>query len=544
MKKSIINKDITKNTHSHSFLIGPDQHGVRLDRFLALTMEKESVSREKLKRAVKQGAVHIDGMLCTVPKTKLQEGMRIELSLQLAESQVKPEEGELTILYRDPHCAVIDKPHGLTVHPCPSCPDGTLVHRLLHHFPEMRAMEGFRPGIVHRIDKDTSGLLLVALTEQARVVLSEAFANRTVHKEYLAIIKGIPKKAKGSIHEPIGRHPSMKVKMAVVKGGKEAHSEYRVLYADTAADFSLVAVKIHTGRTHQIRVHMSHIGHPLWGDALYGGGISEDDRLAPFASRQMLHAWRLQFKHPVTKEPMKFLCAPPEDFPALITELSRTSQRVIITGMPGCGKSALTTTLKSLGIPAWSADPVVHELYSIGGDGWHIIRGRFGNRFLLETEDGDGPVDRKALFAAMQESASIRKEVESFIHPLVRQDLLNFWKEHKNHPVTIAEVPLYFEAGWREDGNIVVGVATPTDIRHSRLRESRGWSNEMIAAMEAWQWAEKDKMNACDILVDNSGLLTDLTNNGHRLVSSLELRRKEQLCHIQQTVASLWQSVE
>ncbi len=516
-----------------------EAHGTRLDQFLSDSLQDQAVSRERLKRAIKDGNVQVDAARCTKPNTRVVSGMQIEVLMDFAPNALVPEDAPLHILYRDEHIAVLNKQPDLTVHPCPSCPSGTLVHRLLHHFPELARMEGPRPGIVHRLDKDTSGIIVVALTEEARLALSQAFAEHDMIKEYLALTVGVPELDAGIIEAPIGRHPTMKVKMAVVgpeHGGRAAVSEFRVLHADREANYALVAVRIHTGRTHQIRVHMSHMGYPLWGDTTYGGGVPAHSPIAAHASRQMLHAWRLQFAHPVTGAPLSFSCPPPDDFTTLVAALSARTQRVVITGMPGCGKSALLKTLGDRGMPIWTADGIVHALYAEGGDGWHFLRGRYGDRFA----PADGPVNRAALFAAMQESVSIRREVEACIHPIVRHDLLAFWQEHTNVPVAVAEVPLILEAGWREDADILVGVHCPREIRARRVEENRGWAPEVLASMEAWQWPEDDKMAACDIVVDNSGSLETLRVNADKLLASLMRRREDRLNATVQKLHGLW----
>ena len=202
---------------------------MRLDRFLGEALREQDVSREKVKRAIRDGGCLVDGAVCTDVSAKVGAGQSIELRMEAEPTSVQPEEGELEILYQDAWLAVLNKPAGMTVHPAPSCPDGTLVHRLVARFPSLRAQEGFRPGIVHRLDKDTSGLICVALTEEARMRLSEAFAAREIRKEYLALVQGVPAPA-GTVDAPLGRHPTVKVKVAVVKNGKEARSEWRVLH--------------------------------------------------------------------------------------------------------------------------------------------------------------------------------------------------------------------------------------------------------------------------------------------------------------------------
>ncbi|MFV0421864.1 dephospho-CoA kinase [Oleidesulfovibrio sp.] len=520
--------------------------GERVDRFVAAMLVDSAISRAKIQRAITDGQLQIDGTICTSPKHKLKTGQTISFSFEQAESSVTPEEGSLEVLYHDEHMIVVNKPARLTVHPAPSCPEGTLVHRLVHHFPELQAQEGFRPGIVHRIDKDTSGLLLVALTEEARLRLSEAFADRTINKEYLAIVKGVPATAEGEIDEPIGRHPNHKTRMTVIRGGREARSSWRVLMADPAGGggtgWALTAVRIYTGRTHQIRVHMSHIGHSLWGDALYFGMPDKDElsltpSLAHTANRQMLHAWKIAFDHPITGKPLQFTLPPPADFTAIIRDLGRRSQRVVLTGMPGCGKSAVLQLVKEQGIPTWSADACVAELYAPGGDAWHGLRGRFGDRFIPED---NAPVDKKAMLHAMQSDSNIRREIEEIVHPAVRYHLTKFWNMHKTAPLAAAEIPLFLETGWKSDADVLVGVYTPAAMRAERLRTTRGWNEEVIASMDAWQWPEADKMRACNLIIDNTGTEQDLKHKTKALLRTLETLREHKLDRLVSTAVRLW----
>lgn len=510
-------------------------NGVRLDKHLGDILKNEAVSREKVKKLVKDGLVTIDEKKCTKPNTKVFAGMNISVTLPVVHNEIVPEEGDVDILYRDNDLIVINKEAGLTVHPCPSCPEGTLVHRLAHHLPEITQMEGFRPGIVHRIDKDTSGLLIVALNEKTRLALSEAFAERTISKEYLALVHGTPPSS-GEIREPIGRDPKMKIRMAVVPNAKEAHSEYRTLYSDPKGKFSLVAIKIYTGRTHQIRVHMSHLGYPLWGDTLYGGGVKSDSPLAPYASRQMLHAWKLNFEHPTTSAPMSFTCQPPQDFITLIERLTLSVQRVALTGMPGCGKSVVLSALAEKGIATWSADTIVHKLYEHGADGWYVLRGRFGS----EISPDDGDVNRRALFERMQESKTNRKEVEQLIHPLILHDLALFWEEHAADPFAVAEIPLLHESHWDREIDIIAGVRCEGNSRQNRLQNIRGWNEDLIATMDSWQWSEEDKMKACHIIVENNGSLEALNQSVDKFVEAVMRVRAKKLQQTVEAITTLW----
>lgn len=530
---------------SRRLTVPAEAAGSRLDAWLAGVLADEGLSRGKVQSLIKDGKVLLDGATVK-PKLKLAGGESLDLTLELPGSGIVPEEGELPVLFEDGRLAVIDKPAGLTVHPAPGRPDGTLVHRLARRFPKILEMEGERPGIVHRIDKDTSGLILVALDEATRLALSADFAERRVDKRYLALVFGVPEGLtgpRGTIDAPIGRHPRSKTKMAVVeKGGRDALSDWELLWSAPDGSASLVAVTIHTGRTHQIRVHMAHIGHPLLGDAVYGSRLNaewgRESGLDPkMAARQMLHAWNLGFTHPHTGERKAFVSPPHDDFRTLALALGRGVQRVGVVGMPGSGKTALAGMLAAAGAPLFSADACVAELYEHGADGWTMLRRRFGEEFAPE----DGPVDKAALFAAMRGSEVRRREILDVIHPLVRHRMREFWREHGRADLAVAEVPLLQEGGWVEAGlvDVVVGVSCPEDARRARLA-ARGWDEATMAALESWQWPEADKLATCDIVVDNGGDLADLERAAQGLGERLRGLRRERDAALAARLAGLW----
>ncbi len=551
--------------------------GLRLDRFLGEALREAGISREKIKAAVAAGQATRNGAVCAAPKTPVFPGDVITVAVAAPADSLAPEHGEVALLYRDEEIAVLNKPAGLTVHPAPGRPEGTLAHRLVRLFPELAEQGGQRPGIVHRLDKDTSGLMLVALTEKARLRLAGAFAAREVQKEYLALVRGTPRPASGDINAPVGRHPTIKTKMAVLppeKGGRAASSSYRTLHADPRGRFALLAVAIHTGRTHQIRVHCAHAGHPLIGDTVYGGpektafGGTVPFRAGNAAARQMLHAWKLRFTHPESGEEMDFTCPPPPDFTAAVRILAAAPQRIVVTGSAGCGKSSLIAVLRDAGLPAWSADDCVRRMYAAGGDGAYLLRGRYGPRFV---PDEKAAVDKAALFAAMRESDTLRREVERLIHPLVRCDLESFRALHESRPdgpaATVAEIPLYLESGWRgrdggtasrhgQDGTrgpsaktaapaapdeLLVGIYCPFAVRKQRMMRSRGWSEETIAAMEAWQWPEDKKIRVADLVLDNSGSPEDLRRRAASLVRVLARLRERAATRASNAICALWE---
>ena len=288
--------------------------GTRLDVFLAQQFSDKS--RAYLQKIVKSGMVTLNGSPLTVNKYLLPASGELIVNLPEIKQDAPPAAEDFTfqLLYEDEYMAIINKPPGVVVHPAPGNPDGTVVNAILSRYPELRAAElpdGSRPGIVHRLDKDTSGCLAIARTPEAQAKLCAAFADRKTAKTYLAITAGIPVPSTGRIENLIGRHPVNRQKMAVVqKNGKIAISEYEVLRTGNPEKLksALVKVKIFTGRTHQIRVHLASLHTPILGDEVYGG--AKNFSAAP---RQMLHAWRLQIPHPVTGEIIKVEAPLPED---------------------------------------------------------------------------------------------------------------------------------------------------------------------------------------------------------------------------------------
>ena len=273
-----------------------DRPGERLDVFLARLAR--DVSRSQARRLIDDGLVTVDGRR-ERPSHRLAGGDRVVATLPLGEEpELEAEHIPLTIVYRDEDIIVVDKPSGLTVHPAPGHPSGTLVNALLSIAPELAASrDKIRPGIVHRLDKDTSGLLVVARNERARTDLTRQLKGREVRKTYLALVHGIPQPAQGTIEAPIGRHPRNRKKMAVVAGGREAETKYRV--REALDRFALLEVEPVTGRTHQIRVHLAAIDHPVVGDAVYG-------KRSSLVERQFLHAWRLAFSLPSSGRLVEF----------------------------------------------------------------------------------------------------------------------------------------------------------------------------------------------------------------------------------------------
>ena len=283
--------------------------GLRLDQALARLLPEES--RSRLARLVAEGHVKVDGE-AAVPRRKVKSGEVLEVALapRPADTAHEPEDIALAIVHEDAAVIVIDKPAGLVVHPGSGNWAGTMLNALLHHAPGNRDLP--RAGIVHRLDKDTSGLLVVARTEAAQASLVRQLQARTVKRTYLALARGRVARD-GTVEAPIGRHPVQRTKMAVVASGKPAVTHYRV--RERLAAHTLLECELETGRTHQIRVHLASIGHPLEGDPAYAG------RGKTAFHRQALHAWRLAFDHPASGERVQFESPLPEDFTALLESL-------------------------------------------------------------------------------------------------------------------------------------------------------------------------------------------------------------------------------
>ncbi len=294
-----------------------EDSGRRIDVYLS---EKLSdLSRSHIQKLLKNGLVNVNGSACR-SNYKVKENDRISLEIPEPETpEIRPENIPLSILYEDEDVLVIDKPKGMVVHPSAGHYEGTLVNAVLYHCKDgLSGINGvLRPGIVHRIDMDTTGALVICKNDLAHQDLAEQLKNHTIKRRYRAIVFGNLKEDSGTINAPIGRHPVDRKKMAVnYRNGKEAVTHYRVL--ERFGNYTYIECRLETGRTHQIRVHMAHIGHPLLGDNVYGSGRS------PFSLQgQTLHAMILGFVHPRTKEYMEFEAPLPDYFKEILRSLRK-----------------------------------------------------------------------------------------------------------------------------------------------------------------------------------------------------------------------------
>ena len=293
-----------------------DQTG-RIDK--VLTTLEPGITRSQLKNLINDGHVTVNGQ-AVKPKYKVHAGDKISLVKPEPQSlELTPENIPLDIVYEDDDVIVVNKPQGMVVHPAPGHPDHTLVNALLYHSPLSTINGTFRPGIVHRIDKDTSGLLMVAKNDLAHQSLAEQLRNKTNKREYLALVYGQIKEDEGTIDAPLGRNPQDRKKQAVVKGGRHAVTHFKVI--KRYDNFTLVKCILETGRTHQIRVHMKYIGHPLVGDPLYG------PRKVIGKDGQFLHAALLGFKHPRTGKELVFEAPLPENFQKMLDKLDKQQHK-------------------------------------------------------------------------------------------------------------------------------------------------------------------------------------------------------------------------
>jgi 23S rRNA pseudouridine1911/1915/1917 synthase len=308
------------------FAVSASEAGKRLD--VILSSHLQDCSRSYAAQLIQQGDVQVNQCPCK-PSYRVHTGDAIEGTLQEPEAvDIGPEAIDLHILYEDAALLVINKPPGLVVHPAPGHPQGTLVNALLHHCDDLAAFRGeIRPGIVHRLDKDTSGALVVAKTPAVHEHLAGQFKDRSVRKTYLAIVKGEMKSPKGKIALPIGRHPTARKKMSTI-APKSRSAETRYHVRENLWGATLLELDLKTGRTHQIRVHCAAIHHPVLGDDVYGGrhhaavAPSSDPsallNLRAKVKRQMLHAWRLGFVHPVDGRWIRCEAEMPEDMQAVL----------------------------------------------------------------------------------------------------------------------------------------------------------------------------------------------------------------------------------
>lgn len=481
---------------SHVLQVDPHWAGTRLDQFW-LHHLGNSVARARIQEWIRSGLATVDGRPCHKPSLRVSAGQHLTLEVpHQAPAAITPAPGPLCVLYADDHLVVINKAPGLTTHPAPSVEGPTVVERVAAAFPSLLTLGGERPGVVHRLDKDTSGLLVLALSEPARMGLAAAFSKRQVHKEYLALAARLLAQPL-RIDLPMDRHPTLKTRMAVLPHGRPALTEVWPLWQAPGGHATLVRVRIHTGRTHQIRVHLASQRHPLLGDEVYA-----PKSIAAMAPRQMLHSWYLAFTHPITGQPLEFRVPPPPDFWDTLEALTHRTLRLGVTGSPGCGKSTVTHMLAAAGVPTVSADAIVAQSYLPGAVGWELLRCHYGRRF---TPNDDAPVNRTALAQAM-EDPRLRREVESLIHPVVREAVMAFWQAHPSAPVAVAEIPLLLESGMAEDCDLVVAVFCPDTLRHQRLA-ARGWNTQQQHRMDSWQWPQVSKIRAAHLVVDNSSAL-------------------------------------
>jgi 23S rRNA pseudouridine1911/1915/1917 synthase len=306
-----------------TLIAGADDAGVRLDAFLAEHIS--DWSRARLQRLIDAGDVLVNSKLAK-PSYKLSANDEVEVELSPPpETSFTPENIPLDVIHEDDHLIVVNKPAGLVVHPAAGAYSGTLANALAYHFHQLSNAKSIRPGIVHRLDKDTSGLIVVAKTEASHQSLADQFRAREVFKSYVALVYGVVKQASGRIDQPLARDPRNRTRMAVIAGGRGAVSLFKVRHSYDA--FTLLDVELKTGRTHQIRVHLAWLNHPVVGDPVYGGGRDNSIRDVQLRARvrklnrQFLHAERLAFRHPDSGEQISFAAPLPAELAQFLQTL-------------------------------------------------------------------------------------------------------------------------------------------------------------------------------------------------------------------------------
>ncbi len=412
-------------------IVTPQESGLRLDKFLASRLNDPDLSREKINKWIRQGRARINGQVCSKPNQRVNSGEKVEIDFEKNAKACEGVAGRLDIEYLDSDLIVLNKPSGLNVHPAPSEKDNTLVHYLLYHFPEMRDLDTKRPGIVHRLDKKTSGLIVVGRTARAVDSLSRDISQRKVYKEYLAIVHGIPLENSAAIDAPIGRDPVSKTRMKVLpEQGKQAWSKYRLIWVFPGREFSLLQVRILTGRTHQIRVHLSYIGCPVLGDGLYNKNAVESVQkkhpgLSKLVPRQML---------------LDFIQEVPRDFQRVLLQLQRSRLNVGISGQFSRSKSYLLQALQQRKIAVHSDDADLCREFEPGADGWEMFRRTFGEKYFIQ---GERSLDKERILARMQSSEQFKKEVLELLQPLLEHRIKQIVQKKARSSIFVVEIPDY-----------------------------------------------------------------------------------------------------
>lgn len=298
-----------------TLLVGEEMEGERLDVFISISLDE--LSRSLVQELIREGKVLVMGKIMK-PSYRMKIGDEVQVEIPRAqEIHIQPQDIPLPIIYQDEDVVVVDKPKGMVVHPAHGNWDKTMVNALLYHVGDLSGINGeIRPGIVHRLDKDTSGVMVVAKNDKAHRSLAQQIRAYSINREYIALVQGVLKENQGRIDAPIARSPKDRKKMAVVKDGRGAISDYEVL--QRYPEYTLVKVKLLTGRTHQIRVHFAYIQHPVVGDPLYGSKRKHFN-----LDSQALHAWRLGFSHPRSQEYMEFTSPVPQYLQDIIEKMNK-----------------------------------------------------------------------------------------------------------------------------------------------------------------------------------------------------------------------------
>lgn len=430
---------------------------MRLDKALAGALKGQGISRAKVQSLIKQGLVAVNGQVCRSSRAQIVLDDLVTAQLPELSCQTKPIAGQLKILCQDQGLVVLDKPWGVSVHPAPSEKGPTLVNYMLARFPGLQALDPVRPGVVHRLDKDTSGVLVWALDEEVRQTLAASFAQRKVRKEYLALVHGQVMPAQGEIALPLSRDQKHKTRMGVHREGRFALTRYRSICSLGQGKFSLVHLEILTGRTHQIRVHLAHLGHPVVGDQLYGPAhraelFKTDPLLSRLVKRQLLHAWRIVLTHPLTGEILDVRCPLPLDFCQALFYVARKVMKVIFLA----GEEEPIVPAGKW--PVLSLSAVEKMLWAPGGPLTEMCQRTFGERFLDQQR---GVLKKKDLLCFLRSADRVAQvHLAETFQPAIKSVLSAFWGENFAKRGGIAVFPDYlggFLEGLTGDLDFVLG---------------------------------------------------------------------------------------
>jgi 23S rRNA pseudouridine1911/1915/1917 synthase len=483
-------------------IVDPGRSGLRLDKFWALELERHGISRARIIQWIKQNRATLNAEPCPNPSQKVRTGDRLGLVRDLPPGSLVPIPGPLDILWQDEHLLVLDKPPGLAVHPAPSIQEPTLAHYLLAAFPETASQDPFRPGIVHRLDKDTSGLMLAARTRDCRERLMQDLAARRLEKTYLALVHGRPATEQGRIDLPLGRDPKSKTRQSIQpKTGRDALTFFRVLHVFPHEDFSLLQLRIVTGRTHQIRVHLAHAGCPILGDKTYGPAHfaelqRQSPRLVKLCRRQMLHAFALHCKHPITGHHLQLQRAVPKDFQRVLLQLVRRPQIVAVSGPQAEETARFCTRVAQKRSPVWDWGESLSGLLQAGSDGLAFLEKAGG----LVREPGEALPAAREAFSSDERAGPEGILMRDMLLPLLKHDLWQFIAHNKTARLLLVCLPPLLLRDLQQQGLFDIQLRLGTSAEISVSEGDQAATHRIIAGKDSPEELDRRAGDIQDLL--------------------------------------------